>query len=72
MVRLQIQRMIMRELAPLRRSVALPGTSDATRQFLRPFDRTDDARLVNLNDATSSINKALKHGQLLICQVRQM
>ena len=32
MFRLQIQRMIMRELAPLRRFVALPGTSDEIRR----------------------------------------
>ena len=30
MLCLQVQRMIMRELAPLRRFVAIPGTSDAT------------------------------------------
>ncbi len=64
--------MIMRELAPMRILVALPGTADAPRQFLCPLNRSHDTGLMDGNDAASSVHKALEHGQLLIRQVRKV
>ena len=62
----------MRELAPMRIFVALPGTTDATRQLLCPIHGPHNTGLMDGNDSASTVHKALEHGQLLIRQVRKV